>query len=125
MSEQIKKKLNDLAEYRAHFDVLELNKQELIDSVLTPEIKTKIAEIEVEFADKTITIREAIQRLEDEIREDVVEAGETVKGDHLNAVFMKGRVSWDTKGLDGFALTHPEILYMREEGKPSVSIRKV
>jgi hypothetical protein len=38
---------------------------------------------------------------------------------------VKGRVSWDTKALDGYAVAHPEIEKLRIEGAPTVRIAKV
>lgn len=125
MSEVIVEKLNQLAEYQAQRDLATLDKQALIDSVLTPEIKARIADIEAEFTDKTATVSENIAALESEIKQLVVANGSSVKADFLHAVFAKGRVSWDTKSLDGYAAAHPELLTFRKEGDPSVSIRKV
>jgi len=61
--------------------------------------------------------------MEDNIKERVLLAGETVSGSVLKAVFNKGRTKWDTKALDGYAKAHPELLEFRSEGKPYVSIR--
>jgi hypothetical protein len=50
---------------------------------------------------------------------------ESVKGELLQAVFSKGRTSWDTKKLEGYAIAHPELKELKKTGKPSVSIREV
>jgi hypothetical protein len=122
--DRIKIILNELAEYQAHKDLINLQKQELVETILTPEIKAKIAEIESEFAGKSDIVDSAITKLTEQVKGLVLALGSSVKGDHLHAIFGKGRISWDAKGLDGFAVGHPEILYMRKEGDPSVSIRK-
>jgi hypothetical protein len=116
-------KLNQLAELKSAVDALNIKKQALIESVLTPEIKQQLAEIDAEFAPEYEAVSEKTAVLEQEIKTDVVQAGETVKGDHLMAVFNKGRVSWDTKGLEGVLALIPEIEKFRKEGDPSVSIR--
>jgi hypothetical protein len=121
----IKILLDDLSNLRSALDVITLEKQKAIDSILTPEIKAKIAEIEIEFAGKGEVATEKANILEAEIKELVKAGAKTIKGSFLMAVFAIGRISWDSKGLDGFALTHPEILYMRKEGDPSVSIRRI
>jgi hypothetical protein len=118
-------KLNELAELRAALDVLNLQKQDVIDSILTPEIKAKLAEIDAEFAGKAETAQTKATALEAEIKQDVLSEGATVKGNFYMAVFSKGRVSWDPKSLDGYAVGHPEILSFRKEGDPSISIRKI
>ena len=124
-TEVIQSKLNLISEYQAQKDALNLEKQTIIDTILTPEIKAKIAEVETEFSGKGETADTNISTLTAEVKEMVVHAGESVKGEHFHAVYVKGRISWDTKGLDGFALTHPEILYMRKEGDPSVTLRRI
>ena len=116
-------KLNQLAELKSAVDALNIKKQALIESVLTPEIKQQLAEIDAEFAPEYEAVSEKTAVLEQEIKIDVVQAGETVKGDHLMAVFNKGRVSWDTKGLEGVLALIPELEKFRKEGDPSVSIR--
>ena len=123
--EEIKKNLDVLADYQSQRDLIMLEKQKLIDSILTPEIKQQIADIELEFSGKAGTVTEKAAALEMEIKEAVKETGATVKSAYLQAVYMKGRISWDTKAMDGYAVDHPEILFMRKEGDPSVSMRKV
>lgn len=120
---QIKELLDRLAEYQSERDAANLEKQALIDAVYTPEIKQRMAEIEAEFAGKTEAVNENIMALETEIKAAVISHGASVKGSFFHAVFAKGRVSWDTKSLDGYAAAHPELTAFRKEGDPSVSIR--
>lgn len=98
-------------------------KQTLIDSVLTPEIKAKIAEIEAEFEPKLSAIQAHKSELETAIKQYVLFEGATIKGDYHQFVYTKGRVSWDTKALDGYAAAHPEIAQFKVVGDPSVSVR--
>lgn len=120
-----KEKLDALYELKCAIEVSNMDKQALIDSILTPEIKQKIAEIESEFSEKNAVVNTKLSALEYEIKADVVSGGETVKGDYLMAVFTKGRVSWDTKSLDGYAAAHPEVSQFKKTGDPSVSIRTI
>ena len=115
--------LNEYSDNLAGIDLLNNNKQELIDSVLTPEIKEKLAEIEVEFAPKIDELNARNQALIDTIKGEVLLTTQTLSGEYHQAVYMKGRVSWDTHALDGYATAHPEIAQFRKEGAPSVSIR--
>lgn len=124
MSEDITEKLDQLANFQAERDFLALHKQELIDQVLTPEIKARLEEIEMEFAQRVEAVDENISALEEEIKNDVIQHGTTVRGTFLRAVWNKGRVTWNTKAMDGYASTHPEILQFRKEGQPFVSIKK-
>lgn len=120
----IESKLDQLSELYAQRDLSTLEKQRLIDAILTDEIKAKIAEIEAEFNGKGEAVSEKIAALESEIKEAVKLNGATVKGQFLQAVFTKGRVTWDSKSLDGYLKAHPELADFRKEGEPSVSLRK-
>lgn len=106
-------------------DSINQEKQALIDQVLTPEIKEKLAEIDAEIDPKIDELSQQKAELESEIKQEVLEAGQTVKGTYHSFVWSKPRVSWDTKALDGYAAAHPEIQRFRAEGAPSVSVRKV
>jgi len=122
---EIQEKLDLLAEIKAEEDYLKIKKQELIDSVLTPEIKAEIQAIEAETAPAFEAIAEKAKAVEAEIKEQVLSHGESVKGNVYHAVFAKGRVKWNDSGLMQYLSVHPEIAYLREVGDPSVSIRKV
>lgn len=124
MSEiEIKKKLDRLAEFHAQLDAAMLEKQSLLDTIITDEIKKRLEEVEAEYAAKTEGVSANIGKLEAEIKQAVIANGASVKGAFLHAVFTKGRVSWDTKSLEGYAVAHPEVLSLRKVGDPSVSIR--
>ena len=118
-------KLNRLESLQAQADVIRLRFQELREQIMTPEIKAALADVDAEEATTLESLNEGITSLTDEVKQAVLDAGETVKGDNLQAVWVKGRVSWDTKSLDGYAVAHPELLGLRKEGSPSVSIRNV
>ena len=118
-----KELLNKYSDNLVGIDSLRAEKQAVIDTILTPEIKEKLAEIEAEFAPKVEALSAENERLAAQIREQVLELGATVSGDFHQAIFTKGRVSWDTKALDGYAAAHPEVATFRKEGQPSVSIR--
>jgi len=120
-----KQKLDQLAEMYAQQDVIRLDKQKLIDGILTDEIKAKIAEIEAEFKPQSEGLTQNISALESEVKTDVVTLGESVKGNVLHAVYTKGRITWDTKGLEGVLVNQPELAKFRKEGDPSVSIRRI
>lgn len=120
-----KEMLDMLAEYQNERDVAAMQKQELIDSVLTPEIKAKIADIEAEFQLTTATVDEKIADLTEQVKQAVIAEGQSVKGNYLHAVYNKGRISWDSKTLDGLAMVIPDILKARREGDPSISIRRI
>lgn len=125
MPSDISKKLDQLANFQAQRDVFALEKKELIDQVLTPEIKTRMEEIEAEFSGRLQSVNDNIAALEEEIKKDVLKHGTSIRGTFLRAVWNKGRVTWDTKRMESYASTHPEILKFRKQGVPFVSFYKV
>lgn len=124
MSETIANQLDQLANFMAQRDVLNLHKKELIDQVLTPEIKARLEEIEAEFAGKLEAVEANISAMEEDIRQTALQHRASVRGTFLRVVWHKGRVSWDTKSLDRYAQAHPEIDAFRKQGEPYVSILK-
>ncbi len=124
MSDEIITKLDQLANFHAQRDVLNLQKQELIDQVMTPEIKARLDEIESEFAGKVEAVETNITALEEQVRRDVLRHGASVRSTFLRVTWHKGRVTWDTKSLDDYAEVHPEVISFRKQGDPYVSIQK-
>lgn len=115
-------KLNRLAELQAKREVIRLDKEAAIAKTLEP-VKAQLdlieAEYNVSYLDADLTALEA------DIRAEVLAAGSTAKGSSLICTWNKGRVSWDTKGLDGYAVAHPELNAFRKEGEPSTTIKAV
>ena len=97
------KLLNQLAEIRAE-----------IERVSAP----LLAKIE----ERTVELKMEAEALEEQIRENVLKIKTSVRGKSLIAVHMN-RVSWDTRGLEGYGAAHPEILGFRKESQ-SVQIRR-
>jgi len=125
MSDEIKQKLDELADLQSGQDVIRLRKQEEIDQVITPEIKAKLAEIDAKYLGQTSDLQAKIVDLDKWIRDEVKKLGVSIKGSRLHAVWNKGRVTWNTAGLDGYIIDHPDLNQFRVEGQPSISIRPV
>jgi len=122
---ETKDKLDRLAELQAQADVIRLHFEDLKAQILTPELQQALADIDTEMQTSLSALQGGIDNLTAEIKNEILYYGDTVKGSHLMAVWNKGRVSWDTRQLDGYAAAHPEIIVFRKEGDPSVTIRKV
>jgi hypothetical protein len=121
----IAQKLDRLSKLYEQKQKYSREKQEIINGLLAPEIKTKIDEVETEFKQQEDIIIKTIDSLENEIKADTAKFGATVKSSGFMAVWSKGRVTWDTKGLTYFAGSHPEVLGYRREGKPIISVRRI
>lgn len=113
--------LEKLTELYAKRDLLMLDKKAAVPA----EVQAVLDEIEAEYAPKQDAIGQEISELEAQVKSLVLEDGETAKGGSLQAVYTKGRVTWDTKALDGYAKANPAIAEYRKQGDPSVSIRKI
>ena len=125
MTDSIIGLLAKLDDAQARLDTLKLAVSDSKAKVLTPEIQAELDAIDVEFAPAIETTQAIIDEVTAQVKQAVSNHGATVKGEYLQAVYSKPRVSWDTKALDGFMVAHPELKQLRKVGKPSVSIRKV
>jgi len=81
----------------------------------------RIANLKQEIAEYNAEM----QFLENAVKGYVLIRGKTLKGDYYDVVFSKGRTTWNSKALEGYALTHPEILMCRQTSEPSASLRIV
>lgn len=120
--ESIVTMLDELAEIRAAADVARLSRDAARDLVLAP-VREALNAVEMEFAPQIAAAQDRATEIEALVKSAVVRHGASIKGTSLQAVYSKPRVSWDTKALDGYAVAHPELLGLRTEGQPSVSIR--
>lgn len=116
-------KLNRLAQMQAQTDTIRTHFETLREQAVPPEVKQALDDITAEEKTALDALQSGIASLTDEVKAEVLQAGTTIKGDYLQAVWSKGRVSWDTKSLDGYAAAHPELARFRKEGEPSVAIR--
>lgn len=119
--EHIIAKLEELSELKAAADLTRLDYEARRAEILKA-VQADLDELEAEYAPLLETASDRIAALEGEIRQDVLVHGASVKGGRLQAVYVRGHVSWDTKALDVFTLSHPEIARFRSEGSPSVRL---
>lgn len=120
--EHLTKLLDQLAEAQAQQDLLRMDYAAMRARIMAP-VQAEIAALDAEMLPKQQQIGQRIAELEAAVKAGVMAHGATVKGARLQAVYMKGRESWDTSKLGGYAAAHPEILQFRTFGQPSVSIR--
>lgn len=115
-------KLDKLAELHAKADLLRIEYEDKRTEIMAP-VADKLTALDAEYEPKLANVQDEADQLEAEIRAEVLEVGETVKGTRLIAVWNKGRDSLDTKGLKGYAVAHPEIAAFWKPGQPTVSLR--
>ena len=117
-------KLDQLAELQAQRETIRMDHDAKINELLAP-LAAQLAQLNAQRADDLAGFDGAIADMTAEVKSDVLAHGETVKGAHLMAVWVKGRTAWDSKRLDGYAAAHPEIETFKTVGEPSVTIRVV
>jgi len=83
------------------------------------------AKIPADLQASLLNVQSEIDVLKSDICAVVVERGETVTGDALQAVFYQGKATWDSKALDAYSISVPELLKYRKLGKPYATIRPI
>lgn len=124
MTEHIASLLDVMAELQDNRIEFETEKQAAQDKVLTEEIRAELSGIDANFAPALARLDEKIASLRSDVERLTLAEGKSVKGTRLYAIYSRGRVTWDGKGLEGFSVAHPEIGAFRKVGEPSVSFRK-
>ena len=109
--------LDALAESEALRDKLRLDRAKAEDVVMEP-VRRALEDIEAEYKPNEDLVEQTIADLKKQIMEATVKLGETVKGAHKVAVFYSGRITWDTKPLEGLAAVHPELNRFKRVGEP-------
>ena len=112
-------KLDTIAELRKDVEALALQQDNFLKLALGEEGYAKY----LAFNDTKESIQGVEASLMEELKAEVLQLGETVKGTALQAVLNSGRVTWDSKGLEGYAVANPQVLTFRKVGEPSVTVR--
>ena len=97
--------------------------EEKID--LYSNMKAEFEALKKAFEAQNAELIEAMNSLKAEIEADVLEAGATVRGENMMAVWNSGRTTWDGKLLKGFEVIFPEIGAAKKIGEPTVSFRNI
>ena len=117
-------KLNRLSALQDQREVTRMDHDAKIAALLEP-LAVQLAQLNAARDDDLSSFDDAIAALTDDVKADVLAHGETVRGARLMAVWVKGRTSWDSKRLAGYAVAHPEIDSFRSVGESSVTLRVV
>jgi len=89
------------------------------------DIAKRKADIEAEFAGSRQAVEENIDRLKELIKANVKQVRQSVRGDFYHAVYVNGRITWNTDKMEAWMHDHPFLAEARKEGEPSVTIRKI
>ena len=122
--ETVLQKLERLAQLRAAADLARIDYESKRAEILK-RVQDDLDAVEAEFKPALEAAEDNALALEAEIKNDVLLRGESLRGSHYQAIYMKARVSWDAVGMNEYARDHPDVLKFRKEGQPSVTIRAV
>lgn len=76
-------------------------------------------------AEKSGDLPDRIKSLEESIKRDCLLRGSSVLTDTpYDVIWSAGRVTWDGRALDGYAVANPDIGRFRKEGKPSAKLAR-
>ncbi len=139
-------KLNRLSEMQAEREVAQAADQGAIDEIMAP-VNAQIEELMAPIKDKIDALLAEVQpqvdslkviqsmreqdlnariaALRSEIESLIRDIGQSVKGERLHAIYNKGRVTWDTKGLEGFMVAEPRLASFRKVGEAYVTFRDI
>jgi uncharacterized protein YifE (UPF0438 family) len=86
-------------------------------------VQDQLTALEAEAEPRMKQLEEAVVATEQAVRQAVVAFGRSHNYGRVRAVYSRGRVTFDSKGLQEYLITHPEIEQFKKVGNPIVSIR--
>ena len=108
-------------------DIVEIAWEERI-----PQLLRQLKQLQDELSPRILLLtqelddlRFPLSELENEIKEEVLKKGASVKSQWADATYVKEgtRVGWDSKGLDGYMVAYPEIGKFRKESQTGAYVR--
>lgn len=121
LEQKIKRLLEELCELK-EVNPLRTLQDELLKN-LPKEYANDVRVLIERCIDRQDALADEIKVLEMQIKQAVLEHGESVSIPPVSALLVGGRTSWDGKGLCGYAVAHPEILVFQSKGSPYVTLR--
>ena len=89
------------------------------------QVQQRKNEIEAEFSGKANDVDANIKKLEAEIKAEVKAGKKSVKGKFFHAIYVSGRITWNTDKMEAWKVDHPFLLEARKEGEPSITLRRI
>lgn len=122
ITQSVEKYLDQLSEARARLDVLKVDLKSKREWLVPDDVKAAWLDLEMEYLPQIEAAEKAAGDIDNVIRECTTQLRQSVKSaSGVQAVYSE-RTTWDTKGLEGYAVAHPEVLHFRKVS-PSISIR--
>ena len=109
---EAKKALQDLR------GCIEAEREEILKGV-----REELAALDAKYADQLREAGRAVAELESEVKAVVLQLRRSLRVGDVQAIFYRGRVTWDSRGLARYAEGNPEVEQFRKVGAPSVVVR--
>jgi uncharacterized protein YifE (UPF0438 family) len=88
-------------------------------------VQPEIDALDAEMSARLKPLEAEIARLEELLKEGVRATGKTYRHRGIRVTYARGRVTFDNKGLQQYALAHPDVNQFRKVGQPIISLRYV
>ena len=87
------------------------------------QVREELDALDAEFGPLISEKEEAAALAEADVRDAALAYGASFKHVGIHAVYARGRVTWDGKGLTEYARDHPDVEAFKKVGEPTVSLR--
>jgi uncharacterized protein YifE (UPF0438 family) len=86
-------------------------------------VEAELAALEARYGQPLEEANREVAEREAELKAQVLRLGGSARNDRVQAVYYRGRVTWDSKGLAQYAQANPELERFRRVGPPTVVVR--
>lgn len=115
--------LYDQLEQAAHDSIAELERCELEMEQLAAPYERSLRELTAQRDAAIAGAKYSADLARESAKRAVLALGSTVDGTTVMAVYVGGRVSWNTDALDALSDVYPEIARHKNLGQPSITFR--
>jgi len=109
---ELQEKMDELADTEIQRDMVVAERETLRQKQIPIQVQAELEQIDEEFAPKIEQIELNIKARKEQLQALLKEYARPVKSKYYNWSYEE-EVTYDAKAMDGYALNHPEILWMR------------
>jgi uncharacterized protein YifE (UPF0438 family) len=122
MAPEVIRSFRALSEARSEAAALEAEYREARSAILA-QVREQLEGVDAQYAERLRTVSDAAANCEEELRALLLDLKHSVTLAGIRAVYVSGRVTYDSKRLEAYAETHPEVREFRKLSNPTVSLR--
>ena len=113
--------MDAIADTEIQLDLIIADRETLKNKQIPLSIQAELESIDLEFEPKIETIKDNIKERKEQLKSLLMKYAKPIKSKTYSWTY-EPTIEWNSDALDGYALTHPEILWMRKEGKPTTRL---